>query len=108
MTEETKPNFQEEIDPNFQINSDLFPSFVEGFSAYPEGTPIEEQFYQDNINRIPRIILPSCCDACTCTVSHSSTLSADAEDVGVDPSAALTLCCDLCTCQESHSSIPSN
>jgi hypothetical protein len=104
MTEETKPNFQEEIDPNFQINSDLFPSFVEGFSAYPEGTPIEEQFYQDGINRA---VLIRCCDACDCTNSHSSTPS-DPGAGNLDPSAALTLCCDLCTCQDSHSSIPSN
>jgi hypothetical protein len=95
----------EEIDPNFQINSDLFPSFVEGFSAYPEGTPIEEQFYQDGINRHPDAVLTLCCDTCNCTNSHSS-LPPDPSTGNLDLNAPLVLCCDLCTCKESHSSIP--
>jgi len=97
----------EEIDLNLKINSDLFPSFIEGFSAYPEGTPIEEQIYSDKINRTnPNAILTLCCDGCNCTISHSSTPSDDAEASSPDSNAALKVCCDLCTCQESHSSIP--
>ena len=97
----------EEIDPNLKINSDLFPSFVEGFSAYPEGTPIEEQFYSIGpSNPDPNFILTLCCDACNCTISHSSIPSPGAEAVGLNPDAPLAVCCDLCTCQESHSSIP--
>jgi hypothetical protein len=97
----------EEIDLNLKINSDLFPSFIEGFSAYPEGTPIEEQIYSDKINRPkPNDVLTLCCDACNCTISHSSTLSNEADAPIPDSSAVLNVCCDLCTCQESHSSIP--
>ena len=63
----------EEIDPNLPINSDLFPSFVEGFSAYPEGTPIEEQFYKiEGNNPSPNGTDAVCCEACTCSQSHSS------------------------------------
>ena len=63
----------DEIDLNLPINSDLFPSFREGFSAYPEGTPIEEQIYSTGENNPdPNSIDAVCCEGCTCTQSHSS------------------------------------
>jgi hypothetical protein len=97
----------EEIDLNLPINSDLFPSFIEGFSAYPEGTPIEEQIYSDKINRInPNAVLTLCCDSCTCTVSHSDVPSVHTDSVSLDASSNLRVCCDLCICTNSHSSIP--
>lgn len=68
----------EEIDPNLKINSDLFPSFKEGFNAYPEGTPIEEQIYSTGENHPdPNATLKLCCSGCTCTNSHQSAPAAE-------------------------------
>jgi len=62
----------EEINPNAGINSDLFPIFKEGFSAYPEGTPIEEQFYRIEQDPNAENLGTPCCDGCTCENPHSS------------------------------------
>jgi hypothetical protein len=97
----------EEIDLNLKINSDLFPSFIEGFSAYPEGTPIEEQIYSDKINRTnPNAVLTLCCNSCTCTVSHSDVPSVLTDAASLNANSDLKVCCDLCICTNSHSSIP--
>ena len=60
----------EEIDPNLPINSDLFPSFTEGFTSEVDDRPV----VSDGINRLdPNRVDEVCCDGCTCTQSHSST-----------------------------------
>jgi hypothetical protein len=95
-----------EIDPNLKINSDLFPSFKEGFSAYPEGTPIEEQIYDVGPNhQDPNYVRVVCCDGCTCENSHAAGPFDDSDTENSSYTGAIVVCCDECTCTTGHLSI---